>query len=236
MAGKREVNFKPSCSAFGRLELGLLSLPDDLFDKVPMLHNFLELKELFLMRHDSTDILIEELRIYVKKASAVTDIKNCSIVEGHVLVSSNVQILPGTVIQGPCFIGENSIIGPNAYLRNGTIIGANTRIGFGVETKMAVIFDNSTVSHYGYVGHSLIGERTNIGAGVVLSSRRLDDKPVILTTPKGEIQTNQWKFGSVIEQDVRIGASITSMPGTWISAGACIMPKQNISGLITRSP
>lgn len=213
-------------------DLGKLSLPEGVPSTPPVLQSFLELSDAFLLDPEAPIKLIHALNELIGENSVVTGLPAGLGLRGNLLVGPNVTLLSGTVIEGPCVIGEGTVVGPNAFLRPGTIIGASVRVGFGVEVKLSVLFDKCSVSHYSYVGNSLIGENANIGAATIFANRRLDDACVSLATPSSRIATQLSKLGSVVERDVKIGVSVALMPGTWIGRGVRVMPKQCVSGYV----
>lgn len=190
----------------------------------------------FLSNTLSSSILIDELSDLLTKRGDSPHIEPGVYVSGHLLLGSEVTLLPGTVIQGPCIIGDRSVVGPSAFLRPGTVIGSDAKVGFGVEIKLSVLFDASRVNHHSYIGHSLIGEKVNVGAGVILAARRLDDRFVRLATPHEYIVTAQNKFGSIVEREAQLGVGLCLMPGTWVARGSQLKPRQRLSGFIGLDP
>lgn len=211
-------------------QLGKLSLPEEI-KTLPILQQLLNLEEIYLSDSTAPNKLILELDHAMNSIDLFckTDLNNVMLA-GKVWIGLEVKLLPGTVIEGPCLIGNNSIIGPNSYLRPGTIIGRNVRVGFGTEIKQSVVSDNCIASHFAYIGHSIIGSETNIGASSILATRRLDDRMVRLAIPTGFFQTRQKKFGSVIEHHVKVGVNASLMPGTWISKFKQILPSTCVKG------
>ncbi len=99
-------------------------------------------------------------------------------IKGLLILGKGSVIKSGTYIEGPCIIGENTVVGPNAYLRPGTTIGNNCHIGHAVEIKNSIIFDDTKIPHYNYIGDSVIGSRCNFGAGTKIANLRHDHGPV----------------------------------------------------------
>lgn len=212
--------------------LGNLSLPKDIVDKLPTLRSFLSLENAYLLDSNINNQLIQELNDIIKNDPKRISTPHGVHIDGNIMYGTNIRLLPGTVIEGPCIIGSDSVIGPHTYIRPGTIIGKSVKIGFGVESKLSVFFDRVNISHYSYIGNSLIGSDVNIGAGVIVSTRRLDDSFVTLRTPSGPFVTKQSKFGCIIEQNVKIAVNVSIMPGSWIGQSSIIFPKLIINGYI----
>jgi NDP-sugar pyrophosphorylase family protein len=221
--------------AIMRPNCGKLTLPKNL-EAPPSLNGFIRLSSNFLSDTYSSTTLIHELDNLLAVSGNSQPLQGAIQISGNLILGAEVLLLPGTVIQGPCIIGDRSVIGPNAFLRPGTVIGSNAKVGFGVEIKQSVLFDESHVNHHSYVGHSLVGEKVNIGAGVILAARRLDDRFVRLATPHCQIVTAQKKLGSVVEREALLGVGLYLMPGTWIGRGSRLKPIQYLSGFISLEP
>jgi UDP-N-acetylglucosamine diphosphorylase/glucosamine-1-phosphate N-acetyltransferase len=97
--------------------------------------------------------------------------KNITI-EPFVVIGSKVKIGDNSLIKSfthieGAKIEKNVIIGPYSRIRPGTVLKMNTKIGNFVETKKSSIDKNSKVNHLSYIGDTIIGKNTNIGAGTI---------------------------------------------------------------------
>lgn len=148
--------------------------------------------------------------------------------KGAILVGDDIYIAPGAkieptaYIEGPTIIGEDSIVGTAAYIRGNTIIGAQSIIGHATEAVSTIMLNHAYAPHFNFIGHSILGNDSNIGAGVILANFRLDAKPV----PVGEETTGLIKFGAVLGDKVKIGCNTVLEPGTFMGKDAWIMPNQ----------
>ena len=147
---------------------------------------------------------------------------------GAVVVKEGAVIKSGTYIEGPCIIGENCRIGPHAYLRGSTAIGANCHIGHSVEVKNSVIFPNTNIPHFNYVGDSIIGSGCNLGAGTKVANLRHDNRSVMV----GMQDTMRRKFGAVVGDDVLFGINCSVNVGAAIGRGARIGPHSYVRGIV----
>ncbi|MEA5036688.1 Bifunctional protein GlmU [bioreactor metagenome] len=150
------------------------------------------------------------------------------IVKGQLILGKGSVIKSGTYIEGPCIIGENTVVGPNAYLRPGATIGNNCHIGHAVEIKNSIIFDDTKIPHYNYIGDSVIGSRCNFGAGTKIANLRHDHGPVKV----GGMSTGRKKFGAVIGDDVLFGINCSVNTGASIGSGTRVAPHTLVSGMI----
>ncbi len=150
------------------------------------------------------------------------------MIKGQLILGKGSVIKSGTYIEGPCIIGENTVVGPNAYIRSGTTIGNNCHIGHAVEIKNSIIFDDTKIPHYNYIGDSVIGSRCNFGAGTKIANLRHDHGPVKV----GGMSTGRTKFGAVIGDDVLFGINCSINTGSSIGSGTKVAPHTLVSGMI----
>jgi UDP-N-acetylglucosamine diphosphorylase / glucose-1-phosphate thymidylyltransferase / UDP-N-acetylgalactosamine diphosphorylase / glucosamine-1-phosphate N-acetyltransferase / galactosamine-1-phosphate N-acetyltransferase len=145
-----------------------------------------------------------------KIASDVVIEENVHI-KGEVIIGKGTLIKSGTYIEGPVIIGCNCTIGPSAYLRPDTSIGNNCTIRS--EVFDAVIGDESVLKHHAYIGHSVLGNDVNIGAGTVTSDYRHDGKNHITVVNDNKIDSGRRKLGSFMGDHVRTGINTSIYPG-----------------------
>ncbi|ANF23080.1 bifunctional sugar-1-phosphate nucleotidylyltransferase/acetyltransferase [Thermococcus piezophilus] len=172
--------------------------------------NLLELNEYLLKNY-----LRHEIRGIVEEGATI--VPPVEIGEGTVVRS-------GAYIIGPVKIGKNSRIGPNCFIRPYTSIGDNCHIGNAVEVKNSIIMDNSNAPHLNYVGDSIIGENTNLGAGTITANLR-HDKGNIKVEIKGKLEdSGRRKLGAIIGHNVKVGIHVTIYPGREIGSNSFIGP------------
>ena len=145
-------------------------------------------------------------------------------VKGKLKVGKGTEILSGTYIKGNVVIGENCNIGPNCFLRGNTSIGNGCHIGQAVEIKNSIIMDNAKVSHLSYIGDSVIGEKSNLGAGTITANLKHDNKNVRSVVKGEKIDTGRIKFGTIIADDVHTGINTMIYPGRKIWPGLDTLP------------
>ncbi|WP_297499424.1 bifunctional sugar-1-phosphate nucleotidylyltransferase/acetyltransferase [Thermococcus sp.] len=139
-------------------------------------------------------------------------------------IGENTVVRSGTYIIGPVKIGKNSRIGPNCFIRPYTSIGNNCHIGNAVEVKNSIIMDNSNAPHLNYVGDSIIGENTNLGAGTITANLR-HDKGNVKVEIKGKLEdSGRYKLGAIIGHNVKIGINVSIYPGRKIGSGSFVGP------------
>jgi bifunctional UDP-N-acetylglucosamine pyrophosphorylase/glucosamine-1-phosphate N-acetyltransferase len=164
-------------------------------------------------------VLVSEIKNEIKGTLE----KNVTV-KGTIHVGKGTVILSGTYIDGNVVIGENCVIGPNCFLRGNTSIGNNCHIGQAVEIKNSIIMDKAKVPHLSYVGDSVVGENSNLGAGTITANLRHDNKNVKSEVKGKLIDTGRRKFGAIIADDVHTGINTTIYPGRKIWPGISTGP------------
>ncbi|TFG23302.1 MAG: glucose-1-phosphate thymidylyltransferase [Promethearchaeota archaeon] len=149
------------------------------------------------------------------------NIKDNVIIEGNVYIGKGTTVHSGTYIQGPCYIGEDNTIGPNAFIRFNTTIGNNCHVG-NSEIKNSIIFSNSNVPHFNYIGDSIICENVNLGAGTKVANLRLDEKNVKMNIKGQLIDSGIKKLGMIIGPNVKTGINASIMTGKKIGENSII--------------
>ena len=149
-------------------------------------------------------------------------------ISDNIWIGNNVKIDKLATIISPCIIDDDTEIRPGAYLRGNVIIGKKCVIGNSVEIKNSIIFDCSQIPHYNYVGDSILGYHSHLGAGVILSNLKNDESNIVI---RG-IDTNMIKLGSIIGNNVNIGSNSVLYPGTIIGCNTSIYPLTRVRGII----
>jgi len=174
----------------------------------------------------------EEILQNIKKHQTNATIEKNTTIKGNVKIGKNTQILSGTYIQGPVIIGENCKIGPNCYIRPNTTIGSNCHIGNACEIKNSIIMNNTNIPHQNYVGDSIIGENTNLGAGAKIANLRFDKKNIKATINGNKIDTKRKKLGAIIGDNTQIGINAMLNNGSIIGNNVYVGPGSLTSGEI----
>ncbi|MHA1477557.1 MAG: bifunctional sugar-1-phosphate nucleotidylyltransferase/acetyltransferase [Promethearchaeota archaeon] len=146
--------------------------------------------------------------------------ENVQIV-GDVIIGKNTLVRSGSYIIGPCYIGENSLIGPNAFIRPFTSIGDDCHIGMS-EIKNSLIFSNTSIPHFNYIGDSIICENVNLGAGTKISNLRFDNNNIKMKINEKLIDSGRRKLGAIIGPNSQTGINSSVMCGKKIGEGSVI--------------
>ncbi|MHA2027019.1 MAG: bifunctional sugar-1-phosphate nucleotidylyltransferase/acetyltransferase [Candidatus Thorarchaeota archaeon] len=164
---------------------------------------------------DANKLLLEK-----EKERIEGTVENGAVLKGNVIIEQGAIVKSGAYIEGPAFIGENSVVGPNCYIRAYTSLGKKVKIGNAVEIKNCIIMDGTNVGHLSYVGDSIIGHRSNFGAGTIIANLRHDNRSVFVTVKGERFDSKRRKLGAIIGDDVKTGIGTSISPGIVIHQGA----------------
>ena len=155
-----------------------------------------------------------------------------TMIKENVWVANSSKISETAFIGEPCIIGENSEVRHCAFIRGSVIIGDNCVVGNSTEMKNSIIFDNVQIPHYNYVGDSILGYKSHLGAGAVTSNVK-SDKTLVTVSSEGEkIATGLKKFGAMVGDGTEVGCNSVLCPGTVIGKNCTIYPLSMVRGYI----
>lgn len=153
-------------------------------------------------------------------------------IEGRVHIDPSVKLPPFAVIIGPTFIGPGTEIRPGAYIRGNVIVGAGCVLGNSCEFKNSLLLDKVQVPHFSYVGDSVLGNGAHLGAGVILSNLRLDQKEISVRTSSGMAPTGLRKLGALLGDGAEVGCNAVLQPGTILGRRSLVMPTLAFAGTL----
>ena len=150
----------------------------------------------------------------------------------EVFIGEGTVVEDGAMIKGPAIIGRNCQIRHNAYLREDVIIGDNCVVGNSTELKNVLLFNGAQVPHFGYVGDSILGHKTHLGAGVIVSNVKLVRGNVMVEKEGVPFDTGLRKFGALIGDYTDVGCNAVINPGSIIGRNCCIYPNVSWRGIL----
>ena len=136
------------------------------------------------------------------------------------------------------FLGENVIIGKDAevrhcaFIRGNAIVGEGAVVGNSTELKNVVLFNKVQVPHYNYVGDSILGYKSHMGAGSITSNVKSDKKLVVVKGEEGQIETGLKKFGAMLGDEVEVGCGSVLNPGTVVGSHSNVYPLSSVRGVV----
>ncbi len=152
--------------------------------------------------------------------------------EEDIWIHKSVTVFKTAYIHGPCIIGPDTEVRQCAFIRGNALVGANCVIGNSTELKNVIIFDNVQVPHYNYVGDSILGYKSHMGAGSVTSNVKSDKLPVFINNQGEKIPTERKKVGAMLGDYVEVGCNSVLNPGTIVCRGSNIYPTSCVRGVV----
>ncbi len=199
-------------------------------------------KELYSLEHTKAADLLSEAEYPWEALSKIKDFiielgkkLDSSIYEEiseNVWVAKSAKIAPTAYIGAPCIIGENTEVRHSAFIRGSALVGDNCVVGNSTEVKNAIIFDNVQIPHYNYVGDSILGFKSHLGAGSVTSNVKSDKTLVTIKTADGKIETGLKKFGAMVGDFTEVGCNSVLCPGTVTGKNCTIYPLSRVRGFV----
>lgn len=150
-------------------------------------------------------------------------------------IHKSCKISKSAGIDGACIIGKGTEIRNGAYLRGPVIIGDNCIVGNSTEVKNSILFNGVQAAHFNYIGDSILGYRSHLGAGTILSNLRLDKREIRINLCDKIIDTGLRKLGAIIGDFVEVGCNCVINPGTIVGAYCRIFPLRSIKGVISQN-
>ncbi|EOS61121.1 hypothetical protein C815_00686 [Firmicutes bacterium M10-2] len=150
----------------------------------------------------------------------------------QVWVHPSAVIAPTAYLGAPCIIGANTEVRHGAFIRSSALVGNDCVVGNSVELKNVILFDHVQTPHYNYVGDSILGYYSHMGAGSITSNVKSDKTLVVAKNGKEEIETGLKKFGAMLGDHVEVGCNSVLNPGTIIGADTNIYPLSRVRGQV----
>lgn len=152
-------------------------------------------------------------------------------VSENVWIHKTAKIYPNTNIYGPCIIDAETEVRPGAFIRGNALVGKKCVVGNSTELKNVILFNNVQVPHYNYVGDSVLGYKSHMGAGSITSNIK-SDKTLVVVKGETNYETGLKKFGAMLGDFVEVGCNSVLNPGTVIGRNSNVYPTSSVRGVI----
>ena len=152
--------------------------------------------------------------------------------EENVWIAKSASVEKSAKIIGPAIIGKDAEVRQCAFIRGKVIVGEGAVVGNSTELKNAVLFNKVQVPHYNYVGDSVLGYRSHMGAGSICSNVKSDKKLVVVKDGSERMETGVKKFGAMLGDFVEVGCGSVLNPGTVIGRNTNIYPLSPVRGCV----
>ncbi|WP_050699096.1 acyltransferase [Anaeromassilibacillus senegalensis] len=147
-------------------------------------------------------------------------------------VAKSATVFDTAYLHGPAIIGPHTEVRQCAFIRGNALVGANCVVGNSTELKNVILFDNVQVPHYNYVGDSILGYKSHMGAGSITSNVKADKTLVTVKVGDDCVETGRKKFGAMLGDHVEVGCNSVLNPGSVIGRGSNIYPLSMVRGYV----
>lgn len=199
-------------------------------------------KELYDLEHT---LAADYLRGFTYPWEALKGIKDMILAVGETLdpaeydqvapqvwVHKTAKVFPSAYLGAPCIIGPRTEVRHCAFIRGSALVGADCVVGNSVELKNVILFDHVQTPHYNYVGDSILGYYSHMGAGSITSNVKADKTLVVVKNGEEKAETGLKKFGAMLGDHVEVGCNAVLNPGTVIGRGSNVYPTSCVRGVV----
>ena len=205
-------------------------------EKVPVISELLDLehtvaKDLFAGKTYPWEVL-DDIKPFIYKLGETLSPEEFDHPSEGVWVAKDAKVFPSAYLGEPCIIDHGAEVRHCAFIRGSAIVGKNAVVGNSVELKNVVLFDNVQTPHYNYVGDSILGYKSHMGAGSITSNVKSDKSLVVIKAKDEQIPTGRKKVGAILGDNVEVGCNSVLNPGTVIGRECNVYPTSSIRGVI----
>jgi len=153
-----------------------------------------------------------------------------AFVTGQVFIGEGTVVEPGACVFGPAYIGKNCLVRSGAYVRGEVLVGDSCVLGHASEFKNCILMDGAQCPHFNYVGDSILGFRSHLGAGVIVSNLKVTRDEIIVRIDDRTYPTGLRKFGAILGDCAEIGCNAVLNPGTLVGPRTLAYPLTSLRG------
>lgn len=176
--------------------------------------------------------VLGKIKSYILELGSTLDASKFEKRGEDIWVAKSAKVAPTACLNGPLIIDEEAEIRHCAFIRGSAIVGKGATVGNSTELKNAVLFNSVQVPHYNYVGDSILGYKSHMGAGSITSNVKSDKTLVAVRDGKEEIATGLKKFGAMLGDYVEVGCNSVLNPGTVVGRNTNIYPLSMVRGTV----
>ena len=176
--------------------------------------------------------VLSRIKEYIMEIGSRLSLNEYDHPSDDVWISKTAKVFPSAYIGGPCIIDHEAEIRHCAFIRGSAIVGKKCVVGNSTELKNVILFDNVQVPHYNYVGDSILGYKSHMGAGCITSNVKSDKTLVKIKSQNEEIETGIKKVGTFLGDNVEVGCNSVLCPGTVVGRNTNIYPISRVRGVI----
>ena len=177
--------------------------------------------------------LLDDLGV-AEEPLIVGSVSPYAILEGRIYVAEGAVVGPTAYVCGPTYIGPGAEVRHGAFVRGGLYLGAKAVCGHATEVKNSLFLDGAKAGHFAYVGDSVLGRNTNLGAGTKLANLKVDSGEVSICDPEtgAIVPTGLRKLGAILGDGAQTGCNAVLSPGTILCPGTVVLPCAHFRGTL----
>lgn len=183
-------------------------------------------------KHAYPHELLTEIGEIIRAIGETLPAEEFDRISEDVWIAKDADVYPSAMIKGPAIIGHGTEVRHCAFVRGNALVGDHCVVGNSVELKNVIIFDNVQVPHYNYVGDSILGYRSHMGAGSITSNVKSDKTLVVIRDGEERSETGLKKVGAFLGDFVEVGCNSVLNPGTMIGRHSNVYPTSCVRGVI----
>ena len=179
--------------------------------------------------------VLPKISDFIKKLGATLSKEEYEKRGEDIWIAKSATVAPTAYIHGPAIIGKEAEVRHCAFIRGNAIVGEGAVVGNSTELKNVILFNNVQVPHYNYVGDSILGYKSHMGAGSITSNVKSDKTLVVIKNGPERIETGRKKVGAILGDYVEVGCNSVLNPGTVIGPDSNVYPTSCVRGVIPAS-
>ena len=176
--------------------------------------------------------VLPEIKSFIIELRKTLDKEKFDEISENVWVAKSAKIFPSSYIAAPCIIDEEAEVRHCAFIRGSAIVGKNCVVGNSTELKNCILFNNVQVPHFNYVGDSILGYKSHLGAGSITSNVKSDKTLVTISGDGEKVETKLKKFGAMVGDFTEVGCNSVLCPGTVLGKNCTVYPTSCVRGYI----
>lgn len=176
--------------------------------------------------------VLEDIGSFILKLGSTLSSEEYERRGDNIWIAKDADVAPTACINGPCIIGRKAEVRHCAFIRGNAIVGGGAVVGNSTELKNVVLFNKVQVPHYNYVGDSVLGYKSHMGAGSITSNVKSDKMPVVIKSKEESVETGRKKVGAFLGDNVEVGCGSVLNPGTVIGRNSNIYPLSSVRGVV----
>lgn len=179
--------------------------------------------------------VLPKISDFIKESGKTLDEAEYEYKGDGIWIARSAKVAGSASISGPCIICSGAEIRHCAFIRGNAIVGEGAVVGNSTELKNVILFNKVQVPHYNYVGDSVLGYKSHMGACSITSNVKSDKTPVTVNYEGNKIETGLKKFGAMLGDNVEVGCGSVLNPGTVIGRNSNIYPLSMVRGYVAEN-